>query len=197
MFCFSLGFFVLTKSFGLQTYELVIEGKVQVKMILLKMSQFHQMWTGSPKKNRSYTCVSCHFLNSCRILLLLFPTVSLKMKTWFPFNTVDYNRIVLKLHLPMITVDHKGSLIVMDFVFTHQLGCSLHLFFVSFSSLFCCFGSTVWTHSHHSHQPWFQTQLFSAHKKNLFKPNKCYMPCAKWHIKLAPNWWILLSIWQP
>lgn len=43
MFCFSLGFFVLTKSFGLQTYELVIEGKVQVKMILLKMSQFHQM----------------------------------------------------------------------------------------------------------------------------------------------------------
>lgn len=97
----------------------------------------------------------------------------------------------------LITVDHKGSLIAMDFVFTHQLSCSLHLFFVSFSSLFCCFRPPVWTHSHHSHQPGFQPQLFSAHKKKLFKPNKCYVPIAKWHIKLAPNWWILLSIWQP
>lgn len=42
MFCF-LVFFVLTKIFGLQTFELVIAGKAQVKMILLKMSQFYQV----------------------------------------------------------------------------------------------------------------------------------------------------------
>lgn len=168
MFCFSLGFFVLTKSFGLQTYELVIEGKVQVKMILLKMSQFHQMWTGSPKKNRSYTCVSCHFLNSCRILLLLFSHRLFENENMISLQHSGLQQNCLKAAL---TNDNSWSQRVAD--------CHGFCFYPSTrlfsSSLFCIFQLTVllfWVYSLDSLSPLSSalipdTVVFSTQKKPL------------------------------